>query len=87
MGVTKANFTSRGGIHPAYHKDLAAEQAIAEMPLPASLVVSMSQHLGKPATPTVKKGDTVLRGQVIGLQRVVHARRRQLRRRQRQKKP
>ncbi|MBT3296722.1 MAG: electron transport complex subunit RsxC [Verrucomicrobia bacterium] len=66
MGASTANFRAPGGIHPAYHKDLAAEQPIAEMPLPAMLVVSMSQHLGKPAEPTVKKGDTVLRGQVIG---------------------
>lgn len=66
MGFTKAKFNAPGGVHPAYHKGLAAEHPITEMPLPASLVVSMSQHLGKPATPTVKKGDTVLRGQVIG---------------------
>ncbi|NQU38748.1 MAG: electron transport complex subunit RsxC [Lentisphaerae bacterium] len=66
MGATIATFRSPGGIHPAYHKDLAAEQAIREMPLPSALIVSMSQHLGKPAIPTVKKGDSVLRGQVIG---------------------
>jgi electron transport complex protein RnfC len=66
MGFIKAKFNAPGGVHPAYHKDLAAEQPIAVMPLSASLVVSMSQHLGKPAAPTVKKGDSVLRGQVIG---------------------
>jgi electron transport complex protein RnfC len=37
-----------------------------EMPLPALLRVSMAQHLGAPAKPLVKKGDTVLRGQRIG---------------------
>jgi electron transport complex protein RnfC len=36
------------------------------MPLPGTLRVSMAQHLGAPAKPLVKKGDTVLRGQVIG---------------------
>jgi len=36
------------------------------MPVPALLRVSMSQHLGAPAVPTVKKGDEVLRGQLIG---------------------
>ena len=40
--------------------------AIAQVPLPPLLIVSMAQHLGKPATPTVKKGDAVRRGDVIG---------------------
>ena len=66
MKTAKAQFKVMGGIHPAYHKDLARDKAIEIMPLPALLRVSMSQHLGAPATPTVKKGDEVLRGQVIG---------------------
>jgi electron transport complex protein RnfC len=66
MKAAKAKFKVNGGVHPAYHKDLAREAAIEAMPLPALLTVSMSQHLGAPAKPTVKKGDTVLRGQVIG---------------------
>lgn len=34
--------------------------------MPSLLRVSMSQHLGAPAVPVVKKGDSVLRGQLIG---------------------
>ena len=49
----------RGGIHPAYHKDLAAGAAIRVLPMPARLVVPMSQHLGAPAKLAVKAGDTV----------------------------
>jgi electron transport complex protein RnfC len=66
MKILKSIASFHGGVHPAYHKDLASGQAIKEMPLPALLRVSMSQHLGAPAKPVVKKGETVLRGQVIG---------------------
>jgi Na+-translocating ferredoxin:NAD+ oxidoreductase subunit C len=66
MKATKAKFKVNGGIHPAYHKELARDKAIETMPLTHLLTVSMSQHLGAPAKPIVKKGDTVLRGQVIG---------------------
>ena len=57
---------SIGGIHPAYHKELSRNASIRDIPLPPLLRVSMSQHLGAPATPAVKKGDQVLRGQRIG---------------------
>ncbi len=62
----RARFKIPGGIHPAYHKERTAGEAIREMPLPPLLLVSLAQHLGKPAIPAVKKGDTVRRGQVIG---------------------
>ena len=66
MARNKAQFKINGGVHPTYNKQLAVTKAIADMPLPPLLRVSMSQHLGAPAQPTVAKGDTVLRGQVIG---------------------
>jgi len=66
MAIEKAKHHVNGGIHPAYRKELARESAIQPLPLPAVLRVSMSQHLGAPAKPVVKKGDTVLRGQLIG---------------------
>ena len=66
MRVGKAKFRGPGGVHPAYHKDTTREMPIRDMPLPALLRVSMSQHLGAPAKPTVKKGDAVMRGQKIG---------------------
>ena len=55
-----------GGIHPAYHKELARDAAISELPVSKALRVSMAQHLGAPAKANVKKGDVVLRGQKIG---------------------
>jgi electron transport complex protein RnfC len=66
MKATQAQFRGKGGIHPVYHKDLSRDKAIEVMPVPALLIVSMAQHLGAPAKPIVKKGDTVLRGQCIG---------------------
>jgi Na+-translocating ferredoxin:NAD+ oxidoreductase subunit C len=67
MGMAlNAQYKVNGGIHPQYHKDLAKDQPIRAMELPALLRVSMAQHLGAPAKPTVKKGDSVLRGQRIG---------------------
>ena len=36
------------------------------MPPPARVILPMSQHIGAPCTPTVKKGDHVYVGQIIG---------------------
>ncbi len=66
MKALNALFKFKGGVHPDYNKDLCRDQEIKTMPLPSVLKVSMSQHLGAPATPLVKKGDEVLRGQLIG---------------------
>ena len=56
----------RGGVHPAYHKSATADRPVEAIPLPAAFSVSMLQHLGAPAKPAVRKGDKVLRGQLIG---------------------
>jgi len=66
MKTIPAPYAIPGGVHPAYRKDLTRDEPIREMPLPEQLRVSMAQHLGAPAKPVVKKGDTVLRGQRIG---------------------
>ncbi len=78
MRVIKAPFRPRGGVHPSYFKALTADKPSRTMPLPPVLYVAMSQHLGAPARPLVKKGDAVLRGQAIGaangfVSAVVHA--------------
>jgi len=66
MRTVKSNFKFKGGVHPDYNKELARDKAIETLPLPAELVVSMSQHLGAPAKCVVKVGDFVKRGQLIG---------------------
>jgi electron transport complex protein RnfC len=66
MKTLKAKFRSGGGVHPACRKEATQGLAVETLPLPGRLNVSMSQHMGAPAEPVVKKGDTVLRGQLIG---------------------
>ena len=66
MKTVKSTFRFRGGVHPDYNKDFARGKAIERMPVPAELVISMSQHLGAPAKCIVKAGDYVRRGQLIG---------------------
>ena len=56
----------RGGVHPPEHKEATSGSPIRRAPVPARLVVPMSQHLGAPCQPVVQKGDRVRRGQVIG---------------------
>ena len=59
-------FSFFGGIHPKENKWYAEEQKIMEFPEPDVVVIPMSQHIGTPCTPLVKKGDTVTVGQKIG---------------------
>ena len=49
MKTVKSPFSFKGGVHPDYNKELARDRAIERMPVPAELVISMSQHLGAPA--------------------------------------
>ena len=66
MKTVKSQFKFKGGIHPDYNKELARDKAIVQMPVPAELVISMSQHLGAPAKCVVKPGDYVVKGQLLG---------------------
>ncbi len=59
-------FSIFGGIHPKENKHYASELAVQEFPLPDVLVVPLSQHIGAPCLPLVKKGDRVLMGQKLG---------------------
>ncbi len=59
-------FSFFGGIHPKENKWYAEHEPVQEFPEPDVLVVPMSQHIGAPCKPLVKKGDTVTMGQKIG---------------------
>lgn len=63
--LNKATF-KRGGVHPDDMKRLSKDKAVEVLPIPGELYVSMSQHLGAPATPLKAKGDRVEKGEVIG---------------------
>ncbi|HUT36818.1 MAG TPA: electron transport complex subunit RsxC [Planctomycetota bacterium] len=58
--------TFRGGVHPHDFKEPSRDKPIQPLPPPPQAVLPMSQHLGVPCVPTVKKGDTVRKGQVVG---------------------
>ncbi|NCA85000.1 MAG: electron transport complex subunit RsxC [Clostridia bacterium] len=53
-----------GGVHPPEQKISAAE-AILTLPLPKTITVPVSQHLGSPAAVLVKRGDLVKTGQLL----------------------
>ena len=57
--------TFHGGVHPAEHKALSKESPLTPLLPKGELVFLTNQHIGKPATPVVKKGDRVLAGQTI----------------------
>ena len=57
--------TFRGGVHPAYHKELSREQALRPFEAKGEMVYPLAHHIGKPAKPVVKKNDPVLVGQRI----------------------
>ena len=57
--------TFRGGVHPYEGKDLSKDLPIKEVMPKGDMVFPMSQHIGAPAKPLVKKGDHVLVGQKI----------------------
>jgi electron transport complex protein RnfC len=57
--------TFKGGIHPPERKELAKDKPLEAFPAPSELVLYVSQHIGAPAQPVVKKGDTVRKGQVL----------------------
>jgi electron transport complex protein RnfC len=54
-----------GGIHPHDEKHYSKDAPIEVMPLPAKVVIPLSQHIGAPSKPVVKIGDEVKTGQVI----------------------
>ena len=67
-----------GGLRLPAHKTESTSGPISELPVPAQIVLPISQHAGDPAQPIVGVGERVLRGQLIaepddGLGAPVHA--------------
>lgn len=58
--------TFKRGIHPPHGKKLSEDKNIEVLLPKGDLVFPMSQHIGAPCEPLVKKGDRVLVGQKIG---------------------
>ncbi len=58
-------FKIRGGVHPEYRKELCADRSIEDLPIPALLHIPLQQHIGALATPAVRRGETVAKGQLL----------------------
>lgn len=54
-----------GGIHPKENK-ISAGKSIQEIEIPEQVIIPLSQHIGAPCQPIVKKGDKVKVGTQIG---------------------
>lgn len=63
--ILKAIGKVKGGVMVAHNKHTADKETV-RMPAPETVTLPMLQHIGAPCVPTVKKGDTVAVGQVIG---------------------
>ncbi len=64
-GVLTAVKKGRGGISVPHNKN-TADKPVRRMEFPKTVVLPMQQHIGAPCEPTVKVGDTVDVGQVVG---------------------
>jgi Na+-translocating ferredoxin:NAD+ oxidoreductase subunit C len=56
----------KGGIHPPQNK-LSVNAEIERLPIPKTVTIPASQHIGTPASVIVNKGDYVKAGQVIAV--------------------
>ena len=54
----------RGGMHLDHQKNTAEVESVV-MPAPKTVYIPLSQHIGAPANPIIKKGDAVFVGTVI----------------------
>ena len=55
---------SKGGVHPEENK-ISHDSPIQVQPIPKTVSILLSQHIGKPATPVVSRGDEVKVGTLI----------------------
>jgi len=54
-----------GGIHPPSRKERTQDSAIVTIPMPATLYIPVSQHIGQPALPVISAGMDVAQGQLL----------------------
>ena len=64
LSFPKKPYPTRGGVHAPHNKNTAHKQSV-EMPVPKTVVLPMTQHIGAPCAPIVKVGDAVDVGQCI----------------------
>ena len=64
-GKTHMSYRFRGGVHPNPNKELSADKPFVTLQPKGEMVYPISQHIGKPARPVVRRGDLVEAGQLI----------------------
>ncbi len=65
LDFPKKPFKTHGGAHVPHHKNTANMESVF-MPTPKTVIIPMTQHIGAPCKPVVKKGDYVYVGQFVG---------------------
>lgn len=63
--IIKAVKRVRGGVLVSHQKN-TADKAVLRLDAPETVVLPMRQHIGAPCVPTVKAGDRVKIGQIVG---------------------
>jgi len=58
-------FRIRGGVHPDDRKSLSADRPIEDLPMPPLLHIPLQQHIGATATPAVRRGQKVAKGDLL----------------------
>jgi len=56
-------FSIRGGVHPDPRKQATEGLAVTALPIPGQLFIPLQQHIGLAASPIVRVGERVLKGQ------------------------
>ena len=59
MAIKTDHKTFKGGVHPPYNKEMASSQPIKAAPVPAEVIIPLSQHIGAPNEVLVSPGDKV----------------------------
>ncbi len=65
MGFFNFAPSFRGGTHPPGKKSATVSRQVKPIPLPSTLYLPLNQHAGAMAEPVVKKGESVVRGQLL----------------------
>jgi electron transport complex protein RnfC len=65
LGLKRQRRSFEHGIHPPEAKDDTRELPIRQFPFAPVMIVPLLQHIGAPATPVVREGQEVERGQLI----------------------
>lgn len=64
LSFPKRPHRTHGGVHAPHNKNTAHTPSV-EMPVPKTVALPMTQHIGVPCVPLVKPGDTVDVGQAV----------------------